>query len=530
MEIFKPGRENSSSPLPFLIRSSTNSLISEPDKSSPTVFPSSMVPSQHQEEAGVFWDAIVPQRAMGGDWLQSLSPWPFPRQAAITKEVSSTEMKVAKILATSSESKALVQTVVSPKSSCSSLVSNSSLSSLSSQQSKDERPPIIPILRKTRSTSSIQIKFNERVKTRTRMNSVGSSLPDRGPSNEGQSSGHHVAFCPQVSVLEFHRTESELVDTSSSWFSPQDMERFRKDAREQQIAAFKAAQKVALKARPKSDASMTERKARKAQITNKRQDQNTQRDSGQKMFNLGSIFGFGGEASHQKQQIRKDIAQPSFNQNHTRHRLVCSNKGAVMPINNIPQNDLPKKPFCGCFNTQSLCFSTQQRHRLQTEIRSVLIVDKYDIFLKLLSKSLLSIMPHLHIKTAISAEKALAYLDSNPQTPSFDMIVIEERLPRCYNNARVAPTKSNCTALLSGSQLLNRIHQLEQHHLSSLEKNTEKRKHDTLVVGMSAYINEDGIKLKAAGADLLWNKPPPTMDMCLCNEILHTILEKRGKI
>ena len=43
---------------------------------------------------------------------------------------------------------------------------------------------------------------------------------------------------------------------------------------------------------------------------------------------------------------------------------------------------------------------------------------------------------------------------------------------------------------------------------------------------MSAYIDEDRIARKAAGVDLLLNEPPLTMDTCVCNEILHAILEK----
>ena len=85
----------------------------------------------------------------------------------------------------------------------------------------------------------------------------------------------------------------------------------------------------------------------------------------------------------------------------------------------------------------------------------------------------------------------MAYFDSINQSPSFDMIVNEERLPK-----RSADKIKLHWAVIEIATL-NNIHQLKQHHSSPLGK-TKKKKHYMLVIGMSAYINEDGIDLKAA--------------------------------
>jgi len=51
----------------------------------------------------------------------------------------------------------------------------------------------------------------------------------------------------------------------------------------------------------------------------------------------------------------------------------------------------------------------------------------------------------------------------------------------------------------------------------------------SLYIGISAFLAEDGPKLLHAGADLMWGKPPPRIDNNLRNELLISLLKKRGK-
>ena len=60
--------------------------------------------------------------------------------------------------------------------------------------------------------------------------------------------------------------------------------------------------------------------------------------------------------------------------------------------------------------------------------------------------------------------------------------------------------------------------------LSSERKESEPY---TLLIGVTGHEDEDRPRLRKSGADLIWKKPPPSMNACLRNRLLRLIAEKR---
>ena len=50
----------------------------------------------------------------------------------------------------------------------------------------------------------------------------------------------------------------------------------------------------------------------------------------------------------------------------------------------------------------------------------------------------------------------------------------------------------------------------------------------TLIIGVSARLDEHRVRLEKAGADCVWGKPPPEMNATLRNDLLRTLMKKRG--
>ena len=50
----------------------------------------------------------------------------------------------------------------------------------------------------------------------------------------------------------------------------------------------------------------------------------------------------------------------------------------------------------------------------------------------------------------------------------------------------------------------------------------------TLIIGVSARLEEHRVRLEKAGADCVWGKPPPEMNATLRNDLLRTLMKKRG--
>lgn len=49
----------------------------------------------------------------------------------------------------------------------------------------------------------------------------------------------------------------------------------------------------------------------------------------------------------------------------------------------------------------------------------------------------------------------------------------------------------------------------------------------TLIIGVSARLDEHRERLEKAGADCVWGKPPPEMNVTLRNDLLKTLMKKR---
>ena len=164
------------------------------------------------------------------------------------------------------------------------------------------------------------------------------------------------------------------------------------------------------------------------------------------------------------------------------------------------------------------------RHKRQQasleEFKTVLLVDCHDIFLKLLSKDIKAMLPHVDIVTAKSVEEALAKMEEakkNRQTShGFDLIVVENRL-------RLGPSRvKGGQTVLSGANLIQRI-------AFDAAGKTGQENRLPVVIGMSAYLHQDGNKLRDSGADFIWNKPPPKMDSVLRDKLLLFAMKKRHR-
>jgi hypothetical protein len=172
---------------------------------------------------------------------------------------------------------------------------------------------------------------------------------------------------------------------------------------------------------------------------------------------------------------------------------------------------------------------------LENEIRSILLVDPHDIYLKLFTKSLKIALPHVTVTACTSSEEAMEHLE--PATTAglgstapvkkrrFDIIIIEERLKIFHRQHRNGgATQRNggeyssakeCHA--SGSALLRSLSSVGDSHSKSV------------FIGVSARLAEDGARLKESGADFCWAKPPPPMNPVLMDDLLKTLLLKRGR-
>jgi len=173
---------------------------------------------------------------------------------------------------------------------------------------------------------------------------------------------------------------------------------------------------------------------------------------------------------------------------------------------------------------------------LRQEIRRILMVDPHDIFLALFSKRLQQALPHVTIVTAHSSEEALQVL-RQPQQQPFDVIITEERLSLFHRHSSLqfsnlantnasssisSPTmdsKPQTPAPASGSALIGHLKQ----HCSQQYQHS-------LLIGVSAHWPSDHLIMQQSGADYCWSKaPPPTFHQNLLEELLHTLLLKRGK-
>jgi CheY-like chemotaxis protein len=160
-----------------------------------------------------------------------------------------------------------------------------------------------------------------------------------------------------------------------------------------------------------------------------------------------------------------------------------------------------------------------QRYRgsvAKNELRSILLVDPRDICLTLFTKALKTILPNAEICTATTSEEALKFARRGK---NFDIVLVEECLKNLFHsqNNRYASTKTAAEDHAhSGSALFRTLSRMP---------NT----HNALFIGVSAHLARDESRLEQGGADLCWSKPPPKMSQELLNQLIKTLLLKRGR-
>lgn len=170
---------------------------------------------------------------------------------------------------------------------------------------------------------------------------------------------------------------------------------------------------------------------------------------------------------------------------------------------------------------------------LSREMQRVLIVDSSGMTLKLFTRHILSMFPHVHIDTASSGEDALAKIEILPSKRgpglNYDLIVVEERLQ--------SQDHADGNEDLTGSELLRLINEMEASFYSNGIKHSSRphskiapSNRKCLKVGVSVSLGEDCESLmNKGGADLFWSKPPPKPSHELRNQMMNALLSKRDK-
>eukprot|EP00542_Grammatophora_oceanica_P010415 CAMPEP_0194032910 /NCGR_PEP_ID=MMETSP0009_2-20130614/5753_1 /TAXON_ID=210454 /ORGANISM="Grammatophora oceanica, Strain CCMP 410" /LENGTH=589 /DNA_ID=CAMNT_0038673487 /DNA_START=286 /DNA_END=2055 /DNA_ORIENTATION=- len=226
---------------------------------------------------------------------------------------------------------------------------------------------------------------------------------------------------------------------------------------------------------------------------------------------------------------------------------------------------------------------------LEDGIKKILVVDPNRAICDLFRKALQVMFPHAEISTAQTGEDALRLYttelshidrksrDGGESCRSFDIVLVEANLYRpCHGpSSKSKPTKrtpgrpvgqavslsqmetladlpgintksieiEKNTSLsqlnifspvalkgrvrgMSGSQLLQRIRQLEKQAFDS-QTSSALKNFKAVLIGVSVNIKRDGDSLRQSGADMIWGKPPPAMGVPLRNQLLSILLAKR---
>ncbi len=176
---------------------------------------------------------------------------------------------------------------------------------------------------------------------------------------------------------------------------------------------------------------------------------------------------------------------------------------------------------------------TMRQNALVHEFKTVLIIDSHDIFLRLLSKGIKLLLPNAEVVTACTVEHACRQIEKanlsrkggkvEQYSHGFDLILVEERLKH-----HVQPKHQvarNVQPPCNGSSLIAKI-KMEIDNLPFVQKHTLRH---PLIIGISAYLDNDRRSLEASGADLVWGKPPPKMDDEMRMSLLKKIMLKRNR-
>jgi hypothetical protein len=159
---------------------------------------------------------------------------------------------------------------------------------------------------------------------------------------------------------------------------------------------------------------------------------------------------------------------------------------------------------------------------ISNEVKSVLIVDNSLTALNLFKRHVLSMFPAAKVEQAQSGEEALKLLGEaeTAEAPHYDIIIVEENLQTNSSSVPMQHSSDDTSSPLSGSDLLSVI--------GFVERNSPDTR-NSLKIGVSVNLAEDCEALLRSGADLFWCKPPPIQTNSLRNQLLNTLLSKRGK-
>ena len=186
------------------------------------------------------------------------------------------------------------------------------------------------------------------------------------------------------------------------------------------------------------------------------------------------------------------------------------------------------------------------------ELKTILIVDAHDIFLRLFSKSFKQMIPNAEISVAKSISEALQLIEKRknkfPITQGgtvhgFDLILAEERLIGCAygraqnplqeNHPQASQSSIDSLTIMqehanSGSALFKKLTLEEATIKKEWLPSSKKNFRFSLFIGVSAHFKDDEWKLKKAGASFVWGKPPPRMSYELHSTLVKAIIEKRN--
>ncbi len=165
---------------------------------------------------------------------------------------------------------------------------------------------------------------------------------------------------------------------------------------------------------------------------------------------------------------------------------------------------------------------------ISNEVKSILIVDHSPTALDLFKKHALSMFPAAEVLQAQSGEEALKLLgktnSDSTEAPNYDIIIVEENLQTIPSTVPIKHSNSDdeddTSSPLSGSDLLSVI--------NFVERNSPDTR-NSLKIGVSLDLAGDCEALLRSGADLFWCKPPPQQSNSLRNQLLNSLLSKRGK-
>jgi hypothetical protein len=245
--------------------------------------------------------------------------------------------------------------------------------------------------------------------------------------------------------------------------------------------------------------------------------------------------------------------------------------------------------LCSADGIDSFGTVAEIENMVRNTIRNVLIVDPNKSILELFRKSIQQMFPSAKISGVQSGDDALRLYTTemgrkkwDGHDRGFDVVIIEEKLSRhrakglqpsahirMRSDSLAHPTSSaqlrtlalqkkelakqdsfsNIESLpyspkgaeMSGSQLIRRICQLED-QFYDLPRNSDENggrvdqadvnlffppQRRSLLIGVSVNVERDEKTLKESGADLVWGKPPPSMNNALRNQLISLLIAKR---